>query len=117
MTMRHIATNLDHCAEIDRAYRSRGGPPHRDVHEATASGPLFLGDYSAVARIRHETLSAVLTPLLASGGVATCDYRVRLTELRTNYTSLPITPAICAGESMDANPALRQGLRPDRFHY
>ncbi|HEV2783499.1 MAG TPA: PIN domain nuclease [Actinophytocola sp.] len=53
----------------------------------------------------------VVSPLLARRGLATCavvdlevlysarsptEYQAKLTELRANYISLPITPAICA---------------------
>ena len=37
-----------------------------------ALGPRYLADKSALVRLRHPAVSAVLSPLLLAGEVATC---------------------------------------------
>lgn len=71
----------------------------------------YLVDKSALARMHHTTVSAVLKPLLALGGLATCavvdlevlysarspaEYKAARKERQTSYTDLPMTKEICA---------------------
>jgi predicted nucleic acid-binding protein len=39
---------------------------------SVAGGPRYLADKSALARLRHPLVSAVLAPLILAGDVATC---------------------------------------------
>lgn len=48
-----------------------------------ALGPRYLADKSALARLRHPPVSAVLSPLILAGEVATCG----ITELEILYSA------------------------------